>query len=163
MRIFFQLLLYRSLFHSVIFHNPTQTKSERASAFLSLRLQLRTSSRYDNIKQFFSLYRREIWFPVPDHKIIQRDRHVRFYEPDVRLSRSTSIAISMNRVDSQHNKTCLWGLAGDPVAVRFRSDSACCDDWGFFDEIFGRLAEDCDYTVRLVRANCPILFEKDLS
>ena len=67
---------------------------------------------------------------------------------------------------SKQSSGCLWGLVGDknsPCAV-FILTARALKLVGLFDENFWpAYAEDCDYTARLVRAKCPIIFAHDTS
>ena len=172
------LQLLRSIDHViitlVIFHNSDSDEkvNERVRSFVE-SLQLRTVDLgHDNIKQIISLYRtRNLGFSAGINKMILATPQAPFWlftshDVQFRSGALREIAVSINRVDLQHNKTCMWGLAGDPVSpyASFIVTRRAVMTVGFFDENFWpAYAEDCDYTVRLVRARCPILFEKNLS
>ena len=76
----------------------------------------------------------------------------------------SEISSSMSAIDSSQNKSCIWGHAGTPgnQYASFILTKRAVHTVGYFDENFWpAYAEDCDYTTRLVRSGCPIVFETD--
>ena len=61
-------------------------------------------------------------------------------------------------------KSCLWGMAGDQLSQYslFALTPRAVKSVGYFDENFWpAYGEDCDYTIRLMKAKCPMIYEKD--
>jgi hypothetical protein len=61
-------------------------------------------------------------------------------------------------------KSCLWGMAGDQLSQYslFALTPRAVKSVGYFDENFWpAYGEDCDYTIRLMKAKCPMIYEKN--
>jgi len=74
------------------------------------------------------------------------------------------IATKMADTADPHSSSCVWGLVGDPVSqyASFVITPKAIQAVGYFDENFWpAYGEDCDYTVRLAHAECPLLMEQD--
>ena len=158
----------------VIFHNADSdegTNAQVRSFIESLQLN-RVNVGHDNIKRVLSLYRTtNLGFSAGVNKMVLATREAPYWlfaSNDVRFHPGMlrEIARSMSDTTLPQNSTCLWALSGDPVSpyASFVLTSRAVKAVGFFDENFWpAYAEDCDYTARLVRAQCPILFEKDIT
>jgi len=67
---------------------------------------------------------------------------------------------------SKEEKICAWAMVGEPIGPfsAFVLTQLAVQKVGFWDENFWPVyGEDCDYEARLVRATCPMVFEKNTS
>ena len=156
----------------VIFHNGDSAEdvNKRVRATIE-SVQLNTVELgHKNIINIISLYRtKNLGFSAGVNKIILATPSAPFWlitNNDVQFKPGMlqAVAHSMNDTNSQQHLSCIWALVGDPVSPysSFILTRRAIDSVGFFDENFWpAYAEDCDYTARLTRSDCPIIFEKD--
>ena len=156
----------------VIFHNGDSDEdvNERVHATIE-SVQLNTVELgHKNIRNIISLNRtRNLGFSAGVNQIILATPNAPFWlitNNDVQFKPGMlqAVAQSMNDTNSQQHSSCIWALVGDSVSPysSFVLTRRAIDSVGFFDENFWpAYAEDCDYTARLIRTDCPIIFEKD--
>lgn len=158
----------------IIFHNydTDDDVNQRVHATLE-QLQLENLSSGPGrayIGEIVQLYRiRNLGFSAGVNKIVLATPLAKFWiiaNNDVAFhpGRLEEIAQVMHDAESTQSQSCLWGLVGQehsPYST-FVLMPRALRAVGFFDENFWpAYAEDCDYTARLVRANCSIVFESD--
>jgi hypothetical protein len=82
---------------------------------------------------------------------------------DVKFRPGSLAEIARNMANKgRHRDSCVWGLVGDPVSqyASFVITKRAIKTVGYWDENFWpAYGEDCDYTARLLRGNCPLVFE----
>lgn len=155
----------------VVFHN-TDPEDEELSGSVRSKIediQLNTIDLgHSNIKRVVTLYRtNNLGFSAGVNKILLATPKAAFWllvSNDITFHRGKLRELARNMADanSEQNHTCLWALVGDPVSpyAAFILTKKSLNMVGYFDENFWpAYAEDCDYTARLIRANCPIIFE----
>lgn len=74
------------------------------------------------------------------------------------------IALKMANKKTTWSQTCLWGMAGDQLSQYslFVITPRALQTVGFFDENFWpAYGEDCDYTMRLLKASCHMVYEQN--
>jgi len=76
------------------------------------------------------------------------------------------IAKRLSNNTAQEHEFCAWAMVGEPIGPfsAFVLTRLAVEKVGFWDENFWPVyGEDCDYEARLVRANCPMVFEQNTS
>ena len=76
------------------------------------------------------------------------------------------IAFQMVNPMSRYSEVCAWAMIGEPIGPfsAFVLTQRAVQTVGIWDENFWPIyAEDCDYEARLIRANCPMIFESNSS
>ena len=158
----------------VIFHNydTDENINHRVHATLE-QIQLgNTSSGPDRayVHEIIQLYRpHNLGFSAGVNKIVLATPLAKFWiiaSNDVAFypGRLEEVAQVMHDSESKRSQSCLWGLVGheDSPYSTFVLTRRALHTVGFFDVNFWpAYAEDCDYTARLVRAHCSIVFEND--
>ena len=158
----------------IIFHNydTDEDINQRVHATLE-RIQLESISLDPSrayVQEIIQLYRtHNLGFSAGVNKIVLATPLAEFWiiaNNDVAFhpGRLAEISQVMHDLESTQSQSCLWGLVGhenSPYST-FVLTRRALRTVGFFDENFWpAYAEDCDYTARLVRANCSIVFEND--
>ena len=157
----------------VIFHNYDTDESINQNVRASLEeIQLKKAITlgHNYIREIIQLYRTSnLGFSAGVNKILTATPHAKFWiiaNNDVAFhpGRLGEIAQVMHDPGSYQSSSCLWGLVGhqnSPYSM-FVLTRRAVQTVGFFDENFWpAYAEDCDYTTRLVRARCSIVFESN--
>jgi len=168
--------MLRSVDHKVetlvIFHNgdsDEETNRKMRHTIESIQLK-QINLGHDNIKHVIAFFRlNNLGFSAGVNQIILSTPHARFWlivNNDVEFHPGIlqEVAQTMASDKAKSDNICLWGLVGDR-ASRYSSfvlTPRAVRTIGIFDENFWpAYSEDCDYTARLVRADCPIKFEPD--
>jgi len=157
----------------VIFHNYDTDEGINQNVRASLeQIQLKSTMTlgHKHIREIIQLYRTSnLGFSAGVNKIITATPLAKFWmiaNNDVAFhpGRLGEIARVMHDSGSNQSNSCLWGLVGhrnSPYSM-FVLTRRAVQTVGFFDENFWpAYAEDCDYTTRLVRARCSIVFESN--
>ena len=161
----------------VIFHNTDKDDRHTSKVVQSTieDIQLRNIELgHSNIRHVIALYHAEnLGFSAGVNKILRSTPWAPFwllvsnditFHPGMlhEIAREMSSELHSN----ERNRLCFWGLVGDPVSpyASFILTDQSVSTVGYFDENFWpAYAEDCDYTARLVRANCRIVFEPEVN
>ena len=151
----------------VIFHNAdsdelNNKKMRRTIEDIQIK---RVDLGHSNIKSITSLYRlNNLGFSAGVNRIVSSAPTARFWlivSNDVAFHPGILHEVAQTMA-ANDDDICLWGLVGDPSSpyASFVLTPRAVQTIGLFDENFWpAYAEDCDYTARLVRGDCPIRFE----
>ena len=151
----------------VIFHNADSDelinkKMRRTIEDIQIK---RVDLGHSNIKSITSLYRlNNLGFSAGVNRIVSSAPTARFWlivSNDVAFHPGILHEVAQTMA-ANDDDICLWGLVGDPSSpyASFVLTPRAVQTIGLFDENFWpAYAEDCDYTARLVRGDCPIRFE----
>jgi len=161
----------------VIFHN-TDKDDRHTSKVVQSTIEdvqlLNIELGHSNIKRVTALYHPEnLGFSAGVNKILRSTPWAPFWllvSNDITfhpgMLHEIAWKMSLESHKNERDQMCLWGFVGDPVSpyAGFILTGKSVKTVGYFDENFWpAYAEDCDYTARLVRARCEIVFESDVN